>query len=64
LAEGVGATMRRMQRERESRVLLYESSGIARLVAPGTRGHDEILDVAQRMVELEAAELEQVEEDE
>ena len=32
IAEGVAATVRRMQREREPRVLVYDPSGYARLV--------------------------------
>ena len=34
LAEGVAATVRRMQREREPRVLVYDETGYARLVQP------------------------------
>ena len=34
LAEGVAATVRRMQRDREPRVLLYDSTGYARLLQP------------------------------
>jgi hypothetical protein len=50
LAEGVAATMRRIQREREPRVLVYDPSGYARLVQPEARGHDRIMDLAERMV--------------
>jgi hypothetical protein len=52
LAEGVAATMRRMQREREPRVLLYDESGYARLVQPDGRGHERLLELAERMVAL------------
>ena len=52
LAEGVAATMRRMQREREPRVLVYDESGYARLVQPDGRGYQRLLDVAERMVQL------------
>jgi hypothetical protein len=50
LAEGVAATVRRMQREREPRVLVYDPAGYARLVQPEARGHDRIMEIAERMV--------------
>jgi hypothetical protein len=52
LAEGLAATVRRMQREREPCVLVYDEAGYARLVQPNGRGHDRLLDTARRMVEL------------
>ena len=52
LAGGVAATVRRMQREREPRVLLYDETGYARLVQPDGRGHQRLLDIADRMVKL------------
>ena len=52
LAGGVAATVRRMQREREPRVLVYDESGYARLVQPEGRGQQRLLDVADRMVRL------------
>ena len=52
LAGGVAATVRRMQREREPRVLVYDETGYARLVQPNGRGHQRLLDVAERMVRL------------
>ena len=52
LAEGVAATMRRMQREREPRVLVYDETGYARLVQPEGRGHERLLEIAERMVAL------------
>jgi hypothetical protein len=55
LAEGVAATVRRMQREREPRVLVYDETGYARLVQPNGRGHDRLLDTAESMVSLAAA---------
>lgn len=54
LAEGMAATVRRMQREREPRVLVYDPTGYARLVQPEARGHDHIMDVAERMLALVA----------
>ena len=57
IAEGVAATMRRLQREREPRVLVYDETGYARLVQPEARGHDRIMEVAEEMVgRLEARE--------
>ena len=50
LAEGMAATVRRMQREREPRVLVYDPSGYARLVQPEARGHDHIMDLAEQML--------------
>lgn len=52
LAEGVAATVRRMQREREPRVLVYDETGYARLVQPDGRGYERLLQTAERMVEL------------
>jgi hypothetical protein len=50
LAGGVAATMRRMQREREPRVLVYDPAGYARLVQPEARGHERIMEVAEEML--------------
>jgi hypothetical protein len=54
LAEGVAAAVRRMQREREPRVLVYDQTGYARLVQPEARGHERILEIAERMVQVAA----------
>ena len=57
IAEGMAATGRRMQREREPRVLVYDPAGYARLVQPEARGHDRIMEIAEEMVgSLEARE--------
>jgi hypothetical protein len=50
IAEGLGATVRRMQREREPRVLVYDPAGYARLIQPEARGHDRIMKIAEEMV--------------
>ena len=50
VAEGMAATVRRMQREREPRVLVYDPAGYARLVQPEARGHDRIMEVAEQML--------------
>lgn len=52
IAEGVAATMRRIQRDREPRVLLYDATGYARLLQPHARGYDRLLDLSERMVDL------------
>jgi hypothetical protein len=54
LAEGMAATVRRMQREREPRVLVYDPAGYARLIQPEARGHDRIMEVAEKMLTLVA----------
>jgi len=50
IAEGMAATVPRMQREREPRVLVYDPAGYARLVQPEARGHDRIMEVAEAML--------------
>ena len=52
VAEGVAAGVRRRQREREPRVLLYARPGEPRVLAPGAKGQDRILELAERMVAL------------
>jgi hypothetical protein len=51
-AEGLAGAVRRRQREREPRVLLYSRPGEPRVLAPGAKGHDELIDLAERMVAL------------
>ena len=55
LAEGVAAAVRRRQRERGPRVLLYDDAGHARLLQPSARGYDRVLDACEQMVELVSA---------
>ena len=52
LAEGVAATVRRMQRDREPRVLMYDSTGYARVLQPDARGYDGALEVSESMVRV------------
>ena len=52
IAEGVAAAMRRGRREREPRVLVYDENGFARLLQPEARGYDDVLDAAERMLDL------------
>ena len=54
LAEGMAATMRRMQRDREPRVLVYDPAGYARLVQPEARGQERILELAEEMLTVVA----------
>lgn len=54
IAEGVASAMRRMQRDREPRVLLYDETGYARRLQPGQRGQSRALDAARKMVEQTA----------
>ena len=50
LAEGVAATVRRMQRDREDRVLVYDPAGMSQLLHPESRGYERLIDVCARMV--------------
>jgi hypothetical protein len=52
IAEGVAATVRRMQRDREPRVLLYDATGYARILQPEARGYETALAVSERMVRI------------
>ena len=52
LAEGVAATVRRMQRDREPRVLMYDTTGYARVLQPDARGYETALDVSESMVRV------------
>lgn len=52
IAEGVATAVRRMQRDREPRVLMYDRTGYARLLQPEARGHETVLAVAERMVRI------------
>jgi hypothetical protein len=52
LAEGVAATVRRMQRDREPRVLMYDATGYARLLQPEARGYEKALEVSESMVRI------------
>ncbi len=52
VAEGVATAMRRRQRDKEPRVLLYRRPGDPRVLAPGAKGQDAVLEVAEKMVVL------------
>ncbi len=52
VAEGVAAAVRRRQRDREPRVVPYRRGGDPFVLAPGAKGHDAVLEAAERMVSL------------
>jgi hypothetical protein len=52
MAEGVATAMRRRQREREPRVRLYRRPGDPRVLSPGAKGQDRVLELASEMVAL------------
>ena len=52
IAESMAATVRRLQRDREPRVLVYDPVGEPRLLQPESRGYDRVLEVCERMVDL------------
>jgi hypothetical protein len=54
IAEGVAAAVRRRQRDREPRVLLYDDAGLSRLLQPDARGYDRVLEICEQMVALAA----------
>lgn len=56
VAEGVANAVRRRQREREPRILLYHAPGDPWVLTPGAKGHDRILEIAGLMAELVNAE--------
>ena len=52
VAEGVATAMRRRQREREPRVRLYRRPGDPRVLPPGAKGQDRVLELAGEMLTL------------
>ncbi len=50
VAEGVANAVRRRQRERSPRVVLYSRPGVPELLATGAKGQDGILDIAEQLV--------------
>jgi hypothetical protein len=52
LAETLAAGAKRRQQAREPRVLIFDDAGEPRLLHPGMKGRDEIVELAERMVEL------------
>ena len=54
LAETLAAGTKRRQQAREPRVLLYDDAGEPHVLHPGMKARDELVDTAERMVELAA----------
>jgi hypothetical protein len=54
LAETLAAGAKRRQQAREPRVLVYDEAGEPRVLHPGMKGRDELVETAERMVELAA----------
>ncbi len=54
LAESLAAGAKRRQQAREPRVLVYDADGEPRVLQPGMKGRDELVEIAGRMVELVA----------
>lgn len=52
MAENVAAAVRRRQRERDPRVVLFDASGSPRVVAPSAAGYDALLEIAEDMLAL------------
>jgi hypothetical protein len=50
LAEGMAAAMRRIQREREPRVMVYDAEGEPTVLQPHSRGYERVLEAAEPMV--------------
>ena len=48
----MAATVRRLQRDREPRVLVYDAAGESRLLQPESRGYDRVLEACDEMVAL------------
>ena len=54
IAEGVATVVRRRAHEREPHAVLYDSTGLSRLVSPEAEGFDALIDTAEALVELDA----------
>lgn len=52
LAESLAAGAKRRQQAREPRVLIYDETGEPRVLHPGMKGRDELVEIAERMVSL------------
>jgi hypothetical protein len=52
IADTITGTMRRRQRDREPRVLLYDADGRPRTLSPSDDAHAAIVDAAQKLVVL------------
>jgi hypothetical protein len=52
IADTIAGTMKRRQRDREARVLVYDGGGSPRVVPPGSDAHAELVETAERLVAL------------
>ena len=52
IAETLAAGAKRRQLAREPRVLIYDEAGEPRLLHPGMKDRDELVEIAEHMVEL------------
>lgn len=52
LADTITGTMRRRQRDREPRVLLYDADGRPRRIAASDDAHADIVELAGKLVDL------------
>jgi len=52
LADNVAAAVRRRQQNREPRATLYDGEGHGRVLPPTAEGRDELLEAAERLIEL------------
>jgi hypothetical protein len=55
IAETLAAGAKRRQQAREPRVLVYDEAGEPHLLHAGMKDRDELVEIAERMVELAAA---------
>lgn len=55
IAETLAAGAKRRQQAREPRVLLHDERGEPRVLHAGMKGRDELVEIAERMVEEAAA---------
>ena len=51
IADTIGGAMRRRQRDREPRVLIFDAAGLPRTVQAGTDAYAQLVETAQKMVE-------------
>ena len=52
IADTITGTMRRRQRDREPRVLLYDANGVSRRLPPADDAHAGIVELAGKLVAL------------
>jgi hypothetical protein len=52
IAESLAAGAKRRQLAREPRVFLYDEAGEPRVLHAGMKGRDELVEIAERMVEI------------